>query len=208
MQVRTIKTEKIIPRSIGLFELLDKYINEVSEESILAIASKVVSICEGRVAPVEGSDKDELVKKEADFYLPKEENDYNIYLTIKNNILVPTAGIDESNGGGYYILWPKNPQKTGNQIREYLTKRFNVKWVGVIITDSKTTPLRWGTTGVAIAHSGFLALRDYIGTPDIFGKDFLMTKAAIADSLAVSAVLALGEGNEQTPLAVISDIPQ
>ncbi|OGH17095.1 MAG: hypothetical protein A3C30_01780 [Candidatus Levybacteria bacterium RIFCSPHIGHO2_02_FULL_40_18] len=207
MQVRTIKTEKIIPRSIGLFELLDKYINEFSEESILAIASKVVSICEGRVAPVEGSDKDELVKKEADFYLPKEENDYNIYLTIKNNILVPTAGIDESNGGGYYILWPKNPQKTVNQIREYLTKRFNVKWVGVIITDSKTTPLRWGTSGVSIAHSGFLALKNYIGKPDIFGKSMRITKGAVADSLAASAVLVMGEGNEQTPMAIISDVP-
>src|SRR3989304_3772359 len=170
MQVRTIKTEKIIPRSIGLFELLDKYINEFSEESILAIASKVVSICEGRVAPVEGSDKDELVKKEADFYLPKEENDYNIYLTIKNNILVPTAGIDESNGGGYYILWPKNPQKTVNQIREYLTKRFNVKWVGVIITDSKRCAGRFASGAGPRLQYCRAPRPGGPCKPDIFGK--------------------------------------
>lgn len=207
MRVVAIKTEKITPGSISLFELLDKYITEFSQGSILAITSKVISICEGRVVPVRDSDKDELVRKEADLYLPKEENKYSVYLTIKNSQLVATAGIDESNGGGYYILWPADSQKTANQIREYLTKRFNLKKAGVIITDSKTTPLRWGTSGAAIAHSGFLALKDYIGTQDIFGKDFLMTKAAIADSLAVSAVLAMGEGNEQAPIAVISDVP-
>jgi len=207
MKVVAVKTEKITPGSIRLFELLDKYIKEFFEGSILAITSKVISICEGRVVPLRDSDKDELVRQEADLYLPKEENKYGVYLTIKNSQLVATAGIDESNGAGHYVLWPADSQKTANQIREYLTKRFNLKTAGVIITDSKTTPLRWGTSGAAIAHSGFLALRDYIGTPDIFGKEYLMTKAVIADSLAASVVLAMGEGNEQTPIAVISDVP-
>ena len=34
-----------------------------------------------------------------------------------------------------------------------------------------------------------------------------MTKSAVADALATAAVLAMGEGNEQTPLAVIEDVP-
>lgn len=208
MQICAIKTEKITPGTIGLFDVLDKYLSSLEENSILAITSKIVSICGGRVFPIKGSNKDELVREEADLYLPKEENKYGIYLTVKNNLLVPTAGIDESNGAGYYILWPRDPQKTANEIRKYLTRRFNLKKVGVIITDSKTTPLRWGTSGVAIAHSGFRALKNYIGTKDLFGRKLKMTKASIIDGLAAAAVFEMGEGREQTPLAVISDIPR
>lgn len=207
MKVSAIKTEKIVPGSIGLFELLDKYIKNLSEGSILTITSKVISICEGRVVPVDKANKDELVKQEVDLYLPKEENKYGVYLTIKGGQLVATAGIDESNGAGYFILWPANPQKSANQIREYLTKRFNLKKVGVIITDSKTTPLRWGTSGSTIAHSGFKALKNYIGKKDLFGRKLKMTKASIIDGLAAAAVFEMGEGSEQTPIAIISGVP-
>ena len=207
MNVRAVKTEKVTPGSIGLFELLDKYIKELSGGSILAITSKIISLCEGRVVPVKGSNKDELIKREADLYLPKEENRYNLFLTIKNSILAVSAGIDESNTAGYYVFWPKDPQKTANEIREYLTERFNLKKAGVIITDSKTTPLRWGVTGIPISHSGFKALRDLIGTPDLFGRKLRVTKVSIVDGLASSAALVMGEGAEQTPLSIITDIP-
>ncbi len=207
MKIFTVKTHKIRPYKENLFEILDKYLKRLKERSVLVITSKIVAICEGRVIESEKADKKELIEQEADYFLPPEENKYNITLTIKNNLLAVAAGIDESNGDGYYILWPKDPQKTANEVRQYLSDRFSIKKVGVVITDSKTTPLRWGTTGVAIAHSGFAALNDYIGKPDIFGRKFKMTKANISDALAVSAVLVMGEGNEQTPLAVIEDIP-
>lgn len=207
MKIFPIKTHKIRPYRQNLFEILDKYLERLSQRSIVVIASKIVSICEGRVVKIEKTDKKELIEQEAEYFLPPEENKYNITLTIKGNLLVPTAGIDESNGAGYYILWPKNPQKTANEVREYLSDRFSIKKVGVIITDSKTTPLRWGTTGIAIAHSGFAALNNYIGKPDIFGRKLKVTKANVLDALAVSAVLVMGEGNEQTPLAIIEDIP-
>lgn len=207
MNVVSIKTEKIRPYKKTLFEILEKYLKLLKERSIVVITSKIVSICEGRVIKMGEADKKELIEKEAEYFLPPEENKYNITLTIKGNLLVPTAGIDESNGNGYYILWPKNPQKTANDVRKYLRKRFSTKKIGVIITDSKTTPLRWGTTGVAITYSGFSALNDYIGKPDIFGRKFKVQKANIADALATSAVLVMGEGSEQTPLAVIDDIP-
>jgi F420-0:gamma-glutamyl ligase len=79
--------------------------------------------------------------------------------------------------------------------------------VGVIITDSKTTPLLWGVTGVAIAHAGFKALHDLIGQPDLFGRLLKMEKVNVAQGLATAAVLVMGEAAEQTPLATITDIP-
>lgn len=202
-----IKTDPITVGNISIGKLLDRYVADLQEGSILVVTSKIVSICEGNVRKIGTVEKEELIHEQADLYLPRSSSHYNYLLTIKNNILIPTAGIDESNGNGYYILWPKDPQKNANSIREHLVRKFGLKKFGVIITDSKTTPLRWGTTGVALAHSGFAALNDLIGAPDIFGVRMGATKVNVADGLAAAAVAVMGESNEQTPLAVISDIP-
>lgn len=182
----------------------------MEENSILVVTSKIVSICEGRIQKInhetESEDKEKLVKKESEMFIDKNENQYGFYLTITHNLLIPTAGIDESNGNGYYILWPENPYASANEIRKHLTEKFGVQNIGVIITDSKTTPLRWGTTGVSVAHSGFSALNDYMGKPDLFERTMRVTKANIADGLAAAAVVNMGEGQEQTPLAMISDL--
>jgi putative folate metabolism gamma-glutamate ligase len=208
MKISSIKTNKLIAgKKYDLFSILDEFVPAMKERSILAITSKIVSICEERVAKTGEANKDDLVAEEADLYLPRSMSKYDFSLTIKDNILLPNAGIDESNGNGYYILWPADVQRSANQIREYLKKKFALKHIGVIITDSKTTPLRWGTTGVCAAHSGFSGLNNYIGTPDIFGRELQSTKANVMDALASSAVLVMGEGSEQTPLAMIEDVP-
>ena len=207
MIVRTVKTEKILLKKQNIFKILDKYIKKLSEGSVLAITSKIISICEGRFIDINKANKQDLIEKQSEFFLPSSESKYDITLTIKNNLLVPTAGIDESNAQDHFILWPKDPQDTVNKIREYLRGKFNLKKFGVIITDSKTSPLRWGVTGIAIAHSGFCALNNYIGKPDIFGRQLKVTKSNIMDGLAVSSVLAMGEGEEQTPMAIINDLP-
>lgn len=207
MIIQTIQTEKITVGSTTLLGIVGAALSEMQEGSILVITSKIVSICEGRVVKIGTKDKRELIREEAQFLIPTEKSKYNIALTISRNMLIPTAGIDESNGDGYYILWPRDPYKTSRDIRRYLITRFRLTDVGVLITDSKTTPLRWGTNGVALGHAGFDGLNNYIGTPDIFGRNLEVTKANIVDGLAAAAVVAMGEGNEQTPLAVISDIP-
>jgi len=207
MKVTAIKTCKITTRNKTLYKILDKYILALREKSVLVITSKVVAICEGRLVKIGKTEKDVLIRREADYFLSSEENPYHLWLTIKNNILAPSAGIDESNGNGYYILWPKNPQKTANEVRRYLKRRFSLKRIGVIITDSRTTPQRWGVTGIAIAHSGFKALNDYRGRPDIFGRKLKVTQVNVMDGLAAAAVLVMGEGREQTPLAAVEDVP-
>lgn len=207
MKVTAVKTHKITKDDKDVFAILDKYLSKLAEKSVIAVTSKILSIIEGRVVKIGEDSKDELVAKEAELYLPAQESKYNFSLTIKNNLLIPNAGIDESNGNGYYVLWPKDPQKWANDIREHLVQKFNLKHVGVIITDSKTTPLRWGVTGTAIAYSGFLPLNDQVGIPDVFGRVMQATKVNVMDGLAASAVVVMGESNEQTPLAVIEDVP-
>lgn len=206
MKVTAIRTDKIRSDDADLFRVLDRYVKTCDEGSIVVVTSKIVSICEGRIVPIGSVDKDKLIAGEAELVIPRGKSLYNTTITITRGMLVAAAGIDESNGNGFYILWPEDPQKSANEIRMYLKKKFSLTNVGVIITDSKTTPLRWGTTGVALAHSGFAALKNYIGTPDIFNRHLKMTKSNVLDALAASAVLLMGEGNEQTPLAIIEDV--
>ena len=151
--------------------------------------------------------KDELIKKEADFYLERKEAPGGCcMLTIKNNLLAPTAGIDESNAKGYYILWPKRPYQAAKEIGQFLKKEFGLKEVGVVITDSRCTPGRVGTTGIALSYFGFEPLKDYRGQEDLFQRELKMTQSNLVDGIAAAAVVCMGEGCEQTPLALIENV--
>lgn len=207
MKVFAVHTDKITAKDKNLFEFLDKYIPILKEKSIVTITSKVIAILEGNIIPKDKINKDKLVMKESDLVAPG--NYYKTIgfrLTIKNSLIIPSAGIDESNAFDHYILWPKDPYYSAKIIWEYLKKKNKINYLGIIITDSKTTPLRWGTTGASIGHCGFEALKNYINSPDIFGKKMRVTKANLVDGLAATAVLMMGEGNEQTPIAIIEDL--
>ncbi len=189
-----------------VYELLDQVV-KLPENSVLAITSKVVSICENNVIPVKDADEKELIKKEADYYLPFDTSKYNYNFTIKNRTLISNAGIDESNGGGMFVLWPKDPQKAANEIRKYLKDKFGLNNLGVIISDSTLTPLRLGTMGIAIAHSGFAAANNYVGKPDLFGRPFKVSQSNVAGGLAAAGAVVMGEATEQTPIVIIEDVP-
>jgi putative folate metabolism gamma-glutamate ligase len=208
MIVTPIKTHTITTKDTSLLKVLDKHLKEFKDKSILVITSKVVSICEGNVVEKRaGLERDDLVPAESEWYIPREYNKWGFCLSISRNTLIASGGIDESNADNQYVLWPKDPQKSANEVREYLVKRFNVKYAGVVIIDSHTTPLRWGVTGIGISHSGFKALKKYIGTPDLFGRDFKVTNQNIMDGISAAAGLVMGEGRESTPLVLVEDLP-
>jgi len=207
MNIQAIKTHKITGVDNDILAIIDKYVPSLSENSILVVTSKIVSICEGNTIPLEKVNKEDLVISQADYYLPKETNTFQVTVTIKDNILAVNAGVDESNSSDGYVLWPKNSQESANKIRHHLVEKHKLKNIGVLITDSKTTPLRYGITGIGITHSGFLALNSYVGTPDIFGRILKMTQVGVMDGIAAGAVVTMGEGANQTPLAIVTDIP-
>lgn len=209
MIVKSIKTRKFLPPKDDLWELLSDNIKSLEEHSVVAVTSKIVSIGEGRCIPIaDFPDKDILVAREADKYLPRDAAPHGLVMhTIKNDMMVASAGIDESNGANYYILWPKDPQISARRICKFLIRKHQVKNLGVIITDSRLVPLKRGVVGIAIGYFGFKPLRDYRGKIDIFGREFKMEASNLPDSLATAAVLEMGEGNEQTPIAIITDIP-
>lgn len=178
----------------------------VEENSILVITSKIVSLAEGALAPRHGTDKRQLVERECDLYLG--EIGHGTHLTIKHDLLIASAGIDESNSqSGDFILFPKDPFASAENLRRKLQQHFGLKRFGVLITDSHTSPLRRGVTGVCLSYSGFLALKSLVGQPDLFGRELKMTQMNLADGLAAAAVMMMGEGAESQPLAYITGAP-
>jgi dihydrofolate synthase / folylpolyglutamate synthase len=208
MHIKTYKTHKITIED-SLIPLIDAYIPQLEEGSIFVITSKIISLCEGNVVKKEEvSSKETLIQKQADAYLNEASASHSIQLTIKNNILIPSAGIDESNGNGVYVLYPKNIQQSAVAIWEYVRNRDKIQELGVLITDSQVIPMRRGVIGIGLGWCGFKSLYNYIGKLDCFDFPLRLTMKNNLDALSAAAVFCMGEGNEQTPFAVVTNAPK
>lgn len=203
MKVISIKT-RIFKENEDLIKFILEHIKRIPENSVLVVTSKIVALAEGRTVEYKSkAQKVKLIKEESDFAIKTKY----VWLTIKDGMVMASAGIDESNASGKLILLPKDSFQSADLIRKKLKKIFKIKNFGVLITDSRIFPLRAGIVGVSLGYVGFNGIRNYIGDKDIFGKVLKMSRTDIADSLATSAVLCMGEGKEQQPLALISEAP-
>ncbi|MFA4872953.1 MAG: coenzyme F420-0:L-glutamate ligase [Patescibacteria group bacterium] len=222
MHITPIKTP-LVKTGDDITKIIHRALLRVKEGSVIAITSKVVSLSEGRFIPKDAdirrssrlpktqihADRERekqleiLVRKEADKVWPSE----HCWLALKNGMLIPNAGIDESNAFGGFILWPKNAFESAKRLHDAFKQRYKVKRLGVLITDSWTMPLRHGVIGIALGYFGFEGQKNYVGKKDLMGRRLRMTKVSAADCLASAAVLAMGEGDERTPIAVIEDAP-
>lgn len=207
MRIKAIKT-RIFREREDLISFVLKYVKKLPEKSILVITSKIVALSEGRTREIDLSiphDKmrEQIIKSESEYMLRTKYT----WLTIKDGVVMSSAGIDESNADGKIILLPKNSFRAAAEIRNILKKKYELKNLGVLITDSRLFPLRAGIVGAAIGYAGFKGVRDYRGSPDIFGRILKLSRTDVADSLATAAVLAMGEGKERQPLAIIIGAP-
>ena len=203
MIIRSIKT-RIFQEGEDLYAFITDYFKKLPERLVIVVTSKIVALAERRTAVAENAQtKEKLIRAESDLAIPTKY----VWFTVKGGMIMASAGIDESNADGKLILLPKDSFKTAHNLRNKLQQRYNVRHLGVLITDSRTMPLRAGVTGVAVGYAGFRGLKDYRGTPDIFSRKFKFSRTDIADGLAAAAVLVMGEGNERQPLAIIERAP-
>jgi len=183
-----------------------KATGESLEGQIVVITSKIMSLSEGAVRAREKFEKKDLIKDEAEYYLG--EIAHACHLTIKHGLLIVTAGIDLSNSeNADYILLPKNPFESTKNLYLQLKAQLRIKNFGVLVTDSRTLPLRRGVSGCGLAYYGFKAVKNMIGATDLFGRRLEMTQINFLDALASSAVMMMGEADECRPLALISGAP-
>jgi len=224
MQLFHVRTKLIKPGDKlvkVILEALDEQELTIENGDLLAIASKVVATVEGRLkklSSVKTSERAKRLAKQFDLepnfaeMVLRETN--LIYggvskalLTLKNNVWTANAGVDQKNAPeGYVALWPKNPQKSAEKIRKEIQEETG-KHVGILIIDSRVTPLRMGTTGVALGVAGFAPVRDYRFDKDLYGNSIRVTRHAIADDLASAAHFLMGESSQQAPIVLIKNAP-
>lgn len=200
MNVKAVKT-RIFREGEDLVDFVVRHIPKLTDGSILVVASKIVSLSEQRTAPLK--EKSKLIKDESEVEIRTKY----VSLTMRQGVILPNAGIDESNASGKLILLPKDSFKSAFVLREKLKKHFKIKKLGVIIVDSWVTPMRAGVTGLALGYAGFRGVKSYKGKKDLFGRRFRFSSVNVADSLATSAAVVMGEGNERQPLAIVSEMP-
>ena len=211
-------------RKLGRFDL-GKYVLkqitnsklDLQDGDILVISSKFAAMAEGRfvrLSKVRPSRKTirlanrfaidpkltELVLQESETILGGIPG---FLLAVSRGIIAPNAGIDRSNvPKDYAILYPKDPNRTAEAIFRFLSRSTKRK-VGVILSDSRITPGRLGTIGIAIASSGFNPVEDERGKEDLFGNKLKVTMKAVADQIASAAELVMGEASESVPIALV-----
>lgn len=208
MHVTALKTP-IVHVGDDLFAILKQAFanNPPVEKSVVVVTSKIVSLCANRVVPNHDirDEKEDLVRQEAELYTEPSTSKYNLMLTVKNQILAVNAGIDESNADGQYVLFPEDSYQEAARIWRWVRETYHLQVVGVLITDSRTFPLRWGQIGTCLAYCGLKPLNNFIGTNDLFGHELKMTQVNVAEALSVAAVLEMGEAAEAQPVALVTD---
>lgn len=194
---------------------------ELDDNDILVFTSKIVSHAKNRVvklSDIKPSRKAkklakqfclqpefaELVIREADEILGGVEK---AVLTLKDEMLMPNAGIDNKNSPvGYATLLPEDAKGIARKLRAEI-KRKTGKQIGVLIVDSDLKPCRIGTTGLALAVAGFKPIKDHRGENDLYGRTIVITRHAVADDLASASHLLMGEATEKTPIVLIKGAP-
>jgi coenzyme F420-0:L-glutamate ligase/coenzyme F420-1:gamma-L-glutamate ligase len=190
---------------------------------VLAVAQKVVSKAEGRIAALAsvrpgpearriaaetGKDpaKVQLILDESSAVIrtaPRTATREGV-LIVRHRLgfICANAGIDESNAGadGRVILLPRDPDASAARLRDRIAAATGAA-VGVVITDTFGRPWRLGLVNVAIGLAGLPALTDLIGTADAHGRILSATMPAFADEIAAASGLVVGKAS-QTPVCL------
>lgn len=220
LQMVGIKTPLINPGdniSEIILNSLENQGMQFQDNDILIIAESPLATAEGRLVCLDnvkpGDEAKELAKK---YQLDPREMELIIQecdeifggvpgaaLTITKGTLAPNAGIDGSNApDDHVVLLPENAQKSAARIRREIQERCKCN-IGVIVGDSRTQPLRLGCVGIALGTSGMIPVEDVRGTLDLFGKEMVITRKAVADNLVSAAQLIMGEAGESVPAVLV-----
>lgn len=193
----------------------------IGDEDIIVVAQKIVSKAEGRLVSLRDVVAGEAARALA-AQTARVPDIAQLILDESSEILRATpmaiiarhrcghvlanAGIDASNVEGgdadTVLLWPVDPDASARAIRAEVFQRTG-KRPAVIIADSMGRAWRVGTVGAAIGVAGLTVLDDQRGQSDLFGRTLQATIVAVADAVAGAAVLAMGEGAEGTPAAIV-----
>ena len=194
---------------------------KVRTGDIIAVASKVVSVSEGRILPLSTvrpssyslrlGKQYALAPQFAEVVINEADQIYGgvkgALLTLKDGQATANAGVDQKNSpDNSVVLWPTNAGKSALQLQRSIGERTGAK-IGVMIIDSRVTPLRLGTIGLPLATVGFKSVRDFRGKHDLYNRRIRITLQSVGDGIAAAAHLLMGESREQVPFVLVRDAP-
>ena len=201
---------------------------DLLDGDVLIFAQKVISKSEGRylalnavqpsieakeIAHETGKDPRlvEIILNESTSVIRKKEN--LIIVEHRLGFICANAGVDHSNVAdsriddeAQVLLLPEDPDASAQALRDCIEKQTGSR-IGVLIIDSHGRAWRLGTVGVAIGVSGFPALLDRRGSPDLYGEPLQSTMVGLADEIAAAASALMGQADERRPIIHARGIP-
>jgi len=180
---------------------------DLGDGDVLVLAHKVVSKAEGRIRRLDEIEPGERARELAGEHRkdPRlvqavlDESaqllravDGTLICVTHHGFVCANAGVDQSNAsaeGEELVLLPEDPDGSSARLRSGIAAALGVS-PAIVIADSFGRAWRLGQTDVAIGVAGLVALDQWIGRPDAFGRELRVTSIAVADAVAAAADLA------------------
>ena len=114
----------------------------------------------------------------------------------QHGFVCANAGVDQSNApdDDTVVLLPVDPDASAQRLRESLLSA-GAGPLAVVVTDTFGRPWREGLVDVALGCSGIAPIEDLRGSPDLRGRELVVTANATVDALAAGAGLLMGKGS-------------
>jgi coenzyme F420-0:L-glutamate ligase / coenzyme F420-1:gamma-L-glutamate ligase len=120
--------------------------------------------------------------------------------------VLANAGVDQSNvgndGSDRVLLLPRDPDASARGLRDALGAQYGCD-IAVVVNDSVGRAWRRGTVGIALGAAGLPSLLDLRGQPDMFGRQLRSSVVGLADEIAATASLIMGQADEGQPVVLI-----
>lgn len=189
------------------------------ENDVLCIASKAISIAEGRLRTLTEVDVSDVAQRihqkvprkdariiqviidetaQPDGSRVELDNNY-IGAWLPNGLRLTSAGVDK-NGPESVVLLPKDPDASARTIGRKVLEAEGVN-VGVIITDSDGRIEKAGATQIAIGIYGVPPLRRTESV--IQGGKINIAEETVCDMMAAAAGLIMGQRGTNKPVVLI-----
>ncbi|MEA2447056.1 MAG: coenzyme F420-0:L-glutamate ligase / coenzyme F420:gamma-L-glutamate ligase [Actinomycetota bacterium] len=170
---------------------------------VLVVTQKVVSKAEGRILPLD--DKSAAIEAESKRVLRVGRTGMAISETHLGFVCANAGVVESIFEGDNIALLPVDPDASARRIRARIKHLATVD-VGVVISDTFGRAWRLGQTDVAIGVAGIQPFVDHVGGVDVYGKELVATRIAIADELAGAAEMVMGKA-ERICAAIVRGAP-
>ena len=226
IEIIPIKGLPIFQRNDDISLILQKALGELGisliEGDLLVITHSVVSIVEGSVyhesevmpsrKAQQIASKGEISEFKAEVALREAQEilrEEPVLITrTRQGIITDYSGVDESNAPNEYLIaLPKDSDNSALRIHNAISE-FAGFSVPVIITDTQGRPWRKGAVNLAIGLAGFSPFTHNEGAKDIHGKTLRSSLVCVADEIAASSELVMGQADERIPVVIVRGLSQ